>query len=189
VTILLIDDAPIFVRALAHLLRRDGATVDTAGTGQRALAQLQERRYDVILCDLRMSDLDGPGFYALVQRQYASLHQRVVFLTGDVGNAASLAFLTQCGQPWLAKPCTVAAVRSAIQQVLDNAAPVQEPGKAGRIHGEQSQQLRRQSQALRRLSQELAGKKQALCAKSQHLWRKVHTTSAGYGWRRQYPAA
>ena len=50
VTLLLIDDEPSFVRALATLLRRDGSTVDTADTGTRALARLQERRYDVLLC-------------------------------------------------------------------------------------------------------------------------------------------
>src|SRR5438045_1197288 len=52
------------------LLRRDGATVDTADTGHRALALLQERRYDVLLCDLRMPELDGPAFYAILMRQY-----------------------------------------------------------------------------------------------------------------------
>ena len=118
VTILVIDDAPSFVRALAVLLRRDGATVDTADTGHRALARLEERRYDVILCDLRMPELDGPAFYAILTRQYPALRQRVIFLTGDTLRADSLAFLEQCGQPWLAKPCMIAAVRRAIQHVL-----------------------------------------------------------------------
>jgi two-component system NtrC family sensor kinase len=125
VTILLIDDEPSFVRALASVLRRNGATVDTAGNGQRALAQLQARRYDVILCDLRMPDVDGPTFYAILTSQYPLLCQRVVFMTGDMLGIPSLAFLEQCGQPWVAKPCTVAAVRGAIALVLRAAAPPQ----------------------------------------------------------------
>ena len=51
-TILVIDDEGSFVRALTRLLRRDGYHVDTAWNGWHALAQLQERQYDVILCDL-----------------------------------------------------------------------------------------------------------------------------------------
>jgi two-component system, NtrC family, sensor kinase len=117
-TILVIDDEPSLVRALTGLLRRDGHRVDTAGNGQHALAQLQERRYDVIVCDLHMPGLDGPAFYALLTCQYPALCQRVIFLTGNSGSAASMAFLTQCGRPWLRKPCPIAAVRSAIQQVL-----------------------------------------------------------------------
>ena len=38
--ILVIDDEPSLVRALARLLRRDGYRVGTAGHGARALAQL-----------------------------------------------------------------------------------------------------------------------------------------------------
>jgi CheY-like chemotaxis protein len=40
-TILLIDNEPSFVRALARLLQRDGYRVDTAAEGQQALVQLQ----------------------------------------------------------------------------------------------------------------------------------------------------
>src|SRR5207247_720898 len=99
-------------------------------------------RYDVLLCDLRMPNLDVPAFYATLARQEPALCQRVIFLTGDVYHAASMAFLAQCGQPWLAKPCTVAAVRSALQQVLGVAAPATQRGQARRAPIQQSQQLR-----------------------------------------------
>jgi CheY-like chemotaxis protein len=116
--ILVIDDEPSLVRALARLLRRDGYRVGTAGNGARALEQLQALDYDVILCDLQMPELDGPTFYALLVCQYPALSRRVIFLTGESGSAPSMAFLTQCGRPWLRKPCTIATVRRAIQHVL-----------------------------------------------------------------------
>jgi CheY-like chemotaxis protein len=130
VTILVIDDTPSMVRGLARLLRRDGHTVATAENGNRALALLQEGSYDVVLCDLLMPDLDGPTFYALLTSQYPPLRQRVIFLTGDTLRAESLAFLDQCGQPWLAKPCTIAAIRHAIAHVLRVAAPLGRPFQA-----------------------------------------------------------
>ena len=105
--ILVIDDEPSVRRALTGLLRRDGYLVGTASNGQHALTQLQERPYDVIVCDLHMPDVDGPAFYAILTRQYPALRQRVIFLTGDPGSAASRRFLTQCGRPWLPKPCTI----------------------------------------------------------------------------------
>jgi CheY-like chemotaxis protein len=70
VTILLIDDELRFVRALATLLRRDGYTVDTADNGECALEYLQERRYDLLLCDLRMPALNGPALYDILTNQY-----------------------------------------------------------------------------------------------------------------------
>jgi CheY-like chemotaxis protein len=110
VRILVIDDDPGIVRALVRLLRRDGYTVDTAGNGRHALAQLQVQRYDVILTDLRMPELDGRAFYTHLLQQYPALRQRVIFLTGESGAADTRAFLAQCGQPWLAKPYAIAAL-------------------------------------------------------------------------------
>ena len=118
VRILIIDDEPSFVSALARLLSHDGATVDTAANGALALTQLHTHCYDVVLCDLRMPTLDGPDFYATLLQQHAYLRHCVLFLTGDTLGAASAAFLEQCGRPWLHKPCTAAEVRQAIQQML-----------------------------------------------------------------------
>ena len=117
-TILVIDDEPSVVRALTGLLRRDGYRVGTASNGRHALAQLQEWHYDIILCDLHMPDLDGPAFYAILARQYPALGQRIIFLTGNTKGSANRTFLTQCGRPWLRKPCPIATIRHAIQHVL-----------------------------------------------------------------------
>ena len=57
--ILVIDDEPSILRALARLLQREGYTVETAGNGRQALARLQVHGYDVLLVDLRMPELDG----------------------------------------------------------------------------------------------------------------------------------
>jgi CheY-like chemotaxis protein len=122
VKILLIDDEASFVRGLARLLHRDGYTVHTADNGQHALAQLRTQCYDVILCDVYMPALDGPTLYALLRQQSPDLCQRMIFVTGDTLSVESTAFLAQCGQPCLYKPCTAAEVRRAIQQQLDRAA-------------------------------------------------------------------
>src|SRR4030095_9541104 len=53
--------------------------------------------------------------------QSPALCQRIIFVTGDTLNVESTAFLAQCGQPYLYKPCTAAAVREAIQQQLGRA--------------------------------------------------------------------
>jgi CheY-like chemotaxis protein len=47
-----------------------------------ALAKLQAQDYDLIVCDLRMPELDGAGFYRELQRAYPHLQRRVILLTG-----------------------------------------------------------------------------------------------------------
>jgi CheY-like chemotaxis protein len=153
--ILVIDDEVSLVRALVRLLQRDGYVVATASNGRQALAALQAQRYDVILCDLRMPELDGRAFYAHLQQWAPALCQRVIFLTGDSSAADHQAFLAQCGRPWLDKPCSIAVLRHAMQQVL---------GRAAR-----AQQLSRKSQELRQRSHALLGKVQTLYVRSRRL--------------------
>jgi CheY-like chemotaxis protein len=117
-TILLVDDEASIARALSRLLRRDGHTVELAANGRVALAKLQERTYDLILSDLRMPDLDGPGLYHALSQSAPHLCQRFIFLTGDTLTPEVQAFFAASGVPRLTKPFTVTEVRHMIQQVL-----------------------------------------------------------------------
>jgi len=174
-----IDDEPSIVRGLAQLLRRDGYTVATAANGRQALAQLHAQPYDVIVSDLQMPDLDGRAFYTLLLQQYPALQQRVIFLTGHGDEADSQAFLAQCGQPWLRKPCPIAMLRRTIHQVL--AVAVAAPcATAGRTAHARSQQLARQSQSLRTRSQRLVGTMQDLRATSAQLRTAAALLRASY---------
>src|SRR5262249_25096063 len=101
-----------------ELLSRHGYTVTTAANGELALGLLHTQSFDVILCDLVMPEIDGPTFYREVQRHYPALAPRVMFLTGDTVGATSMAFLRDCGQPWLYKPCASAEVLRTLEALL-----------------------------------------------------------------------
>jgi len=81
--ILVVDDEPAIVRALASLLRRRGYEVDTAAHGRLALKKLQIRAYDLLLRDLRRPACEGPALYHDLQHRRPPLCQRIIFLTGD----------------------------------------------------------------------------------------------------------
>jgi CheY-like chemotaxis protein len=117
--ILLIDDDAGMQRALRRILQRDGYDVSTAINGLKGLAALEERTYEVILCDIRMPELDGPGFYREMTRRYPHLVSRIVFLTGDALSPQVEAFFTQVDRPRLLKPFRAQEVRQVIQQVLE----------------------------------------------------------------------
>src|SRR5262249_57802381 len=70
-------------KALGRLFTRGGHSVDTAANGHLALVQLRQRPYDLILCDLRMPKLDGPGLYRSLAQDQPQLLPRLIFVTGD----------------------------------------------------------------------------------------------------------
>jgi signal transduction histidine kinase/CheY-like chemotaxis protein len=117
-SILLIDDEPSMQRALGRLLQRHGHDMSTAVNGVEGLAALEARSYEVILCDMRMPHLDGPGFYRELEQRYPHLLSRLVFLTGDVLSPEAEAFFAQANCPRLIKPFRAQEVRRIIQQVL-----------------------------------------------------------------------
>ena len=118
--ILIVDDEAGISKGLAYLFRRDGHQVDTAANGHLALARLQEREYDLILCDLRMPELDGPGLYRALEFHAPHLLRRFIFLTGDTLSPEAQTFLSQTGAVRLNKPFRAAEIRRVVQQTLQD---------------------------------------------------------------------
>jgi DNA-binding NarL/FixJ family response regulator len=79
--LLVVDDEPNLLRAVAACLRSEGYEISTARSGRDALVSLAESIPDLIISDVRMPGMDG---HALVQRIRASPRTAlipVIFLT------------------------------------------------------------------------------------------------------------
>ena len=117
-TILVVDDETEVGEVLAEMLSVDGHQVETAANGVIALEKLRERAYDLVVSDLRMPELDGPGLYREVERRHPALLGRFIFLTGDTLSPVIGAFLGQTRAPNLNKPFAPEEVRRVVQRVL-----------------------------------------------------------------------
>ena len=122
-TVLVVDDEPEVASMLAEMLSADGHAVDTAGNGAIALEKLGERTYDLILSDMKMPELDGPGLYRELERRYPELTRRVLFLTGDTLGPDITEFLERTGARSLNKPFALEEARRVVQQVLRGVTP------------------------------------------------------------------
>jgi two-component system response regulator AtoC len=60
--VLVIDDEPNMRHMLTTVLKKDGYAVTSAANGKEALSILGTRQYDIVLCDIRMPQMDGLGF-------------------------------------------------------------------------------------------------------------------------------
>jgi PAS domain S-box-containing protein len=117
-TMLVVDDEPDVAGLLADLLAGDGNSVDTADNGITALDRLRERNYDLILSDVRMPQLDGPGLYREMERCHPDLVGRMVFLTGDTLGHDCRDFLVRTGVRSVVKPFVAEDVRRAVWEAL-----------------------------------------------------------------------
>src|SRR3989441_6649090 len=116
--ILVVDDEPAVAALLVEALSRDGYQVDTAANGAVALERLTARKYDLIISDSGMPVLSGPELYREVERREPHLVRRFVFVTGDILNPRTRAFLARTGAPQLEKPFTVESVKRIVRRAL-----------------------------------------------------------------------
>jgi CheY-like chemotaxis protein len=83
--VLTIDDDPVLIRSLQHVLERDGHMVTTASGGPQGIdaaeaATARGEPYDVVLTDFAMPHVDGYKVAAAVKRCWPST--LVLLLTG-----------------------------------------------------------------------------------------------------------
>jgi two-component system nitrogen regulation response regulator NtrX len=61
-TILIIDDEKVIRRTLSEILSYEGYQIEEASDGDEGLKKLGEKKYDVVLCDIKMPRMDGIEF-------------------------------------------------------------------------------------------------------------------------------
>jgi PAS domain S-box-containing protein len=121
-TVLIVDDEAPLRSAMLRFLSRRGIHGEGVADGVEALRLLRERRFDVIISDVRMPGMSGREFLERLARDWPHLVSRVVFSTGDTFAPDTAAFLKESGLPRVTKPFDFAVLERVIREVVARAA-------------------------------------------------------------------
>jgi DNA-binding NarL/FixJ family response regulator len=116
-SVVVVDDHPVFRRGLAALLAEDGIRVlAQAGTVAEALGAVAEHLPDVVILDLHLPD--GSGVQAT--RQILADHPsvRVLILTMDSADAATLAALRAGARGYLLKETAAESIGTTVHALV-----------------------------------------------------------------------
>jgi CheY-like chemotaxis protein/anti-sigma regulatory factor (Ser/Thr protein kinase) len=116
--ILVVEDEPTVAQLIADVESEEGHRVDTLLDSREALDRLEKTNYDLVICDLKMPYLDGPGLYRALVRAGSPLQHRLLFVTGDTVSPRTLKFLNSSGVQYLAKPFLVEELKESVRQAL-----------------------------------------------------------------------
>ncbi|MBM3118174.1 MAG: PAS domain S-box protein [Chloroflexi bacterium] len=116
--ILVVDDEPVIQEFISKVLTTEGHEVETVDNAEDALEMVKSKRYRLILLDIKMPGMSGIELYEHLQKIAPSLLQRVVFVTGDVVGARTMAFLAKTRVPRIMKPFDAKRLRTEINRVL-----------------------------------------------------------------------
>ena len=116
-SILIVDDEAEIREILADILKGARHRVAAVASGREALERMAAERYDVILTDIRMPDLDGRTLYREIERRWPDRAARVVFVTGDSLASTLHEFASECGRPVIEKPFVPGDVRRVVAEI------------------------------------------------------------------------
>lgn len=127
-SVLVVDDDPFVGRAISRLLRARHS-VTLAKGGAEALKLLENRSFDVILCDVMMPSMTGMELYQEVQRRDPRAASRFVFITGGAFTPEARSFLAESNTPCLQKPFSPKELTQALEQVVSARESTSESGE------------------------------------------------------------
>lgn len=116
--VLVVEDEPTVAQLITDVLHGEGHNVESVLDSQEGLTRIARSSYDLIICDLRMPRLDGPGFYDALVRTGSPARHRILFITGDTLGPHTVEFLKSRQLPFLAKPFLVEELKLAANRVL-----------------------------------------------------------------------
>jgi CheY-like chemotaxis protein len=115
-TILLVDDSKVTRELIkVYLIVKDVRVLD-ARDGLEALAVARVERPDLILCDLRMPRLDGPGLCRELRADPALKDTPVIILTSNRDEASLQACRDAGAREVLAKPIGPHELHDAVRR-------------------------------------------------------------------------
>jgi two-component system OmpR family response regulator len=114
--ILVVDDEPSIVDAVATALRYEGYDVDEASTGRDALAAVTRIEPDLIVLDWMLPDIDGIEVGRRLRER--GFKTAILFLTAKDAVEDKVHALRAGGDDYVTKPFSLAEIVARVQAVL-----------------------------------------------------------------------
>ncbi len=114
--ILVVDDEPRMLDSLKVLLAQGNYRIETAQGGKAACQLLNASKYDLVLLDLRMGDLNGHQVMRFMADK--GIDTSIIVISGETSFTAVSTALRRGAQDYIKKPFVVEELVATIERVL-----------------------------------------------------------------------
>jgi len=115
--VLVVDDDAEIVAVLSELLKKEGHQVATCSTGGTAVSAGREERFDVVLADIRLPDMDGLAVLRAFQE--SSPESAVILMTAFGTVETAIQAIKTGAYDYVPKPFKLDEVRIVVQRALE----------------------------------------------------------------------
>ncbi len=113
--ILLAEDNAVNQKLALRVLERMGYRADVAANGLEVLEALQRQRYDLILMDMQMPEMDGLEATRYIVTQWKDARPRIIAMTANAMQEDREACLAAGMDDYISKPVQVTDLQAAIE--------------------------------------------------------------------------
>lgn len=103
-TVLIIDDSGSFRTVVKLALTKAGFAVVEAVDGKDAVAKLDGRKYNLVVCDVNMPHMDGLSFLKHLKASTAYKFTPVIMLTTESQESKKAEARASGARAWITKP-------------------------------------------------------------------------------------
>lgn len=103
-TVMIIDDSGSFRTVVKLALAKAGYTVVEAVDGKDAVTKLDGRKYNLIVCDVNMPNMDGLSFLKHLKASPAYKFTPVIMLTTESQESKKAEAKASGARAWITKP-------------------------------------------------------------------------------------
>jgi signal transduction histidine kinase/CheY-like chemotaxis protein len=120
VRLLVAEDNQINLRLITLMLQKFGYRADVAANGVEVLQAMQRQRYDIILMDVQMPEMDGMEATRLIRADTNAAQPYIVAVTANVLNDDRREYLEAGMNAFLAKPYMPDELNAVLSQAMEH---------------------------------------------------------------------
>lgn len=117
-SILVVDDSASFRQVVGMALKGAGYDVVEAGDGVEALAKLDGRKFNLVVSDVNMPNLDGIGFVKQLKQRPEYRFTPVIMLTTVSGEDKKAEGKAAGVRAWVVKPFQPPVLLDAVAKLV-----------------------------------------------------------------------
>jgi len=117
--VLIVDDEPEMRSVLSDILKDEGCVVDTANSGEQALAKMQEQDFAVVISDLNMKGMPGMTLLKAIKRLHPETNVIIMTAFGSIESAIEA--MKQGAYDYVTKPVKSEEIALTTQKAVREA--------------------------------------------------------------------
>jgi diguanylate cyclase (GGDEF)-like protein len=117
--LLIVDDVSKNIQVAANILQKNGYQMAFAQDGQTALAQTEANRFDLVLLDIMMPQMDGYEVCRRIKQNPANREMPIIFLTAKDDSESIVKGFELGAVDYLTKPFSGAELQARVRTHLE----------------------------------------------------------------------